>query len=142
MGLHSRILLGKYETDRLLDDFIRFDVLDQNFWSIRLVDIRLGDKSLGLCPPGKNCFVTPDSGTSCLTMPSWAYNRVKSQFPEEEPCVSDKVYPSLTYVLEDENGTAREYTLKSERWISYEDDSSVSEGKKCTSIVQPLDIKQ
>jgi len=47
-------------------------IVHQLFWSIKLDDIKIGDVSLGLCGPDKNCLITPDTGTSLLTFPTWA----------------------------------------------------------------------
>jgi hypothetical protein len=46
------------------------------------------------------------------------------------------------FELEDDEGKMQQYVMKSERYISYEDDSSVPEGKLCSSIFAPLDIRQ
>ena len=67
---------------------------------------------------------------------------MKHNFPDEEPCYSDKDYPPLSYEIIDIEGKLHKYELKSERYISYEEDSSVPEGKKCSSIIASLDIHQ
>jgi hypothetical protein len=45
--------------------------VNKYFWALKLSDIKLDGKSLNLCKD-KECLITPDTGTSCLTMPSWA----------------------------------------------------------------------
>lgn len=67
---------------------IWFPVVNKYFWALKLTDIKVskllisnylifvllikyGGKSLNLCKD-KECLITPDTGTSCLTMPSWA----------------------------------------------------------------------
>lgn len=49
------------------------DVVDKLFWSLKLDDIKYNGENLNICK-GKKCMVTPDSGTSLLTAPTWAFN--------------------------------------------------------------------
>lgn len=150
--------MGKIDTSDIEGDesgINWFNVVDKNFWALRLVDIKLGSESLGVCKH-RECFITPDSGTSCLTMPSWALNQVKSKLPDNAPCASDKEFPDLTYVILDHSGNKRSYTLASEEYVGIEQhttspvqmiasmfmpNSEQSQGK-CSSIVSALDIKQ
>lgn len=78
-GLRSKLVLGKIDVSDLRyrhPKAIRwFPVVNKDFWAIKLIDVRLGGRSLDLCSD-KECLVTPDTGTSSLTMPSWALSRV------------------------------------------------------------------
>jgi len=42
-------------------------------------------------------MITPDSGTSEITFPTWALNKVKDKLPEKRDCESDKDFGTLTY---------------------------------------------
>mmetsp|Transcript_12740 Transcript_12740/g.21485 ORF Transcript_12740/g.21485 Transcript_12740/m.21485 type:complete len:344 (-) Transcript_12740:167-1198(-) len=120
MGLNSKIVIGKIDMNDVEGDITWFKVVDKDFWALKLVDIKYGDRSLGLCGPksGNNCLITPDTGTSCLTFPKVAYDKVKSVFPSHESCLDDKAYPSLTYSLEDEQGNFVDYELKSQKHVA------------------------
>ena len=80
----SEVMFGNWNT-ALMDDSYNGEpewhpVEHQLFWSIALEDIKIGDKSLGLCgfetddsgEKKAKCLVTPDTGTSLLTFPKWA----------------------------------------------------------------------
>lgn len=69
----SEVTFGSYDRDRFYGEISWHPVINKLFWSLKLNDIRIGNKSLGLCLK-KNCMVAPDSGTSYLTMPKWAFN--------------------------------------------------------------------
>lgn len=77
IGLVSKLVFGKIDKSDISSPITWFPVVDKDFWALELSDILLGDKSLGLCDDVK-CLITADSGTSCLTMPSWALDKVSS----------------------------------------------------------------
>jgi hypothetical protein len=67
----SELTFGYYDPARFTGDLQTHNVIDKLFWSLNLEDILVDGKSLGLCKD-KQCLVTPDSGTSLITTPSWA----------------------------------------------------------------------
>jgi hypothetical protein len=68
---------------------------------------------LDICK-GKKCQVTPDSGTSTITFPTWAFNEVKKRgyLPSKKRCTSDKDFGTLTFVI---NGI--DYTIESSHFM-------------------------
>lgn len=145
-NLYSKLVFGKIDVSDIVDEdeanIIWFPVMDKNFWALELTDVLLNNSSLGLCGGGdnKNCLITPDSGTSCLTMPTWARDKVKHLMPDDEPCVSDTDYQSLSFELRDINGIKHKFELESERYIAISDEDP--DAPTCTSVVAPLDIRQ
>lgn len=74
----SELTLGYYDEARYVPETLHWhDVTNPVFFAVELLDVRIGEKSLNLCGPssveGKNCTITPDSGTSAITMPDWAW---------------------------------------------------------------------
>ena len=45
-------------------------------------------------------MVTPDSGTSLLTVPSWAFRKIDAALPQLEGCESKFGLGKLTYVID------------------------------------------
>ena len=45
-------------------------------------------------------MITPDSGTSLLTAPSWAMSKLDDVLPTEFNCGSKFDYPPLVYVID------------------------------------------
>jgi hypothetical protein len=75
----SELTFGYYDERRFEPGTLNWHpVVNKVFFAIELVDIRYGDSSLNICGPEsplkRPCTATPDSGTSMLSMPSWALN--------------------------------------------------------------------
>ena len=80
-------------------------------------------------------MVTPDSGTSLLTVPSWAFDILNDQLPYEEGCDSKFDHGDLTYVID-----GVEYNLPSHHYVErytnvFEEGDSV-----CSHTLAVLDI--
>jgi hypothetical protein len=69
----SELTFGYFDTQRYTGDMNRHLVIDELFWSLNLEDVLIDGVSLGLCGD-KQCMITPDSGTSLITFPDWAFN--------------------------------------------------------------------
>ena len=136
----SEVMFGAWNPDHMDDSYdgepIWHPVVHQRFWSIKLDDIRIGDVSLGLCGPDKNCLVTPDSGTSQITFPEWAVTQYESEFPEwvEGECEDDYDWGDLIYVIND-----IEYPIPSYHWNkrNLDTDTGVS---TCKTRIHGLDV--
>lgn len=48
-------------------------MVDKQFWTILMTDIKIGDESLGICSTKEPCYVALDSGTSMITFPPQQY---------------------------------------------------------------------
>ena len=86
---------------------------------------------------GKVCMITPDSGTSMMTVPSWAYDKISKTLPYKEGCDSKLVFGTLSFVI---NGI--DYDLPSHHFMEryynvFEQGDSV-----CMSTLVTLDIEQ
>ena len=117
----SEVMFGGYDEDLIdpsYNDGTRaldiHPVLHQLFWSIKLDDIKIDGKSIGLCDD-KDCLFTPDTGTSLITMPGWAKRQFESENPQymKNDCTSDEFgFGELTYVI---NGI--DYPIPSHHWM-------------------------
>ena len=88
-------------------------VVDRLFWAIKLDDIKVGGKSLGICD-NTNCTMTPDSGTSQLCMPGWAFEMwTETEWGQDYICDDggEQSRPELTFVI---NG--KDYSIPSHHW--------------------------
>ena len=72
-------MLGGWDESKYSGDMQWLKVEHKLFWSIALDDVKIDGKSLGLCGgrSGKKCLITPDSGTSLITFPGWAFKKFK-----------------------------------------------------------------
>jgi Eukaryotic aspartyl protease len=69
-------------------------VVKKLFWSISLdrVTLEYKDKRVVICDQSDECLVTPDSGSSALTAPTWAYEKISAGLFDASEC--DSVYDS------------------------------------------------
>jgi len=84
--LGSELTIGWIDETKYTGEIVWHDVVLQNFWSLALDKVTLsfsgGDKDeilMTICDKdgGKACLVTPDSGTSSMTFPSWAFHELE-----------------------------------------------------------------
>ncbi len=68
----SEMVIGYIDDTRYTGDINWHPVLVQEFWSIPMDEILYNGVSLNICSPPNNCEMTPDSGTTLMTMPTWA----------------------------------------------------------------------
>jgi hypothetical protein len=109
-------------------------VIDKLFWALELDDIKLNGESLGLCD-WKSCTVTPDSGTSYSTMPTWAMEDAEKLLPLKEDCKSDHKFGTLTYVID-----GVDYDISSSHFM--ERFQTPEGGYNCEFTITELDIQQ
>eukprot|EP00350_Pseudokeronopsis_sp_OXSARD2_P010015 CAMPEP_0170551034 /NCGR_PEP_ID=MMETSP0211-20121228/9050_1 /TAXON_ID=311385 /ORGANISM="Pseudokeronopsis sp., Strain OXSARD2" /LENGTH=170 /DNA_ID=CAMNT_0010857933 /DNA_START=672 /DNA_END=1184 /DNA_ORIENTATION=- len=140
----SELLFGAYNEDKFTGDINWHPVIDKLFWSLSLDDIKYNGVSIpfnshskkGLCDV-KRCMVTPDSGTTLLTAPSWAIEAIKNALPYEEDCKSDTQFANLTFVID-----GVDYDLPSHHFMErytnvFEEGDSI-----CMTSITDLDILQ
>lgn len=106
MGMHpgdeSELLFGKYDPTKFVGEIKWHPVVDKLFWSLRLDDIKYDGKPLNICKDRK-CMITPDSGTSLITAPSWAEKILQDILPYEEDCKDERHFGTLTFVVNGED---------------------------------------
>ena len=75
----SELTLGDYNSQRLASDITWHKAVGKMYWALELDDILINGKSMQICKASPNdprsCRIMPDSGTSYMTMPNWAYAR-------------------------------------------------------------------
>lgn len=74
----SELLFGDIDKSKYIGEIKWHPVIDKLFWSLKLDDIKYNGVPMRICedkPEG--CLITPDSGTSLMTAPSWAYTIIQ-----------------------------------------------------------------
>ena len=119
-GMESDITFGYYDTSKFMGKIVWHPIVFEYMFGIKLDDIKIGGKSLGICGKGglmdgEECIITVDSGSSEFSMPDLIYDRLPSiGFPTKEVSVGceDFTKMSLTYVI---NGV--DYTIDPSDWL-------------------------
>jgi hypothetical protein len=69
---------------------------DPSYWTVLVTDIRLGNKSLGLCE--NKCKEAIDTGTTLLSAPSKNLDKMFELLDKD--CTQFLEYPDLVFVIE------------------------------------------
>jgi len=121
-----------------IGELTKHKVMDKAYWSVKLVDVKVGDKSLKVCPK-EGCKLAVDSGTSLLTGPSSGTRKVLAELGLQGDCGNFKTLKHLTYVIEavDSKGKPynKEYSLKPEEFVMT--DAALSD---CRAGLSTLDV--
>lgn len=136
----SELMLGNWDESKYTGPMKWHKVEHKLFWSIALDDVKIDGKSLGLCGgfSGKKCLFTPDSGTSLITMPGWAFRQFSSEHGKRAACsVGDEYgFGDMTFTI---NGV--DYDIPSHHWMERDVSRDHKQGY-CQTYISQLDVGQ
>jgi len=117
-GLDSELTFGYYDKSKYTGDMVWHPILHKLMFGIQLDDIKVNGKSMHICgnKGQAKCLITVDSGTSEMTMPSWALKQVIGKMPlKTNPmvCKNQTEFGDLSFII---NGF--EYTLPNDDWVN------------------------
>jgi cathepsin D len=76
-GMKSDMTFGYYDKEKFSGDIHWNDIKFKYMFGVKLDDVKVNGKSMGMCQ-SKECMITFDSGTSLMSMPSFAINALKA----------------------------------------------------------------
>lgn len=103
--MESDLTFGYYDKTKFSGNIVWHPVLFKYMFGIKLDDIKVNGKSLGFCGPNgikKDCLVTVDSGTTMMSMPSWAFSKLPKTVPTVQnpaECSAQEDFGKLTWVI-------------------------------------------
>jgi hypothetical protein len=114
-GLKSDLTLGYYDRAKFSGNIHWNDIKFKYMFGVELTDILVNGKSTNLCE-GKQCLITFDSGTSLMSMPTFATEALNKQgIPTANKAVScknEKQFGELTLVI-----GGKKYALDNDEWM-------------------------
>jgi len=72
LGIKSDMTFGYYDKAKYKGEMKWHPIKFKYMFGVELNDIKFNGKSTGLCGKGKNCLITFDSGTSLMSVPTYA----------------------------------------------------------------------
>ncbi len=126
----GEITIGYINPVRFIGKLTYYKVIDEFYWTVKLDDIRLGRRSLGLCPTG--CKAIVDTGTSLITGPTRDMKSLLKEINVDVFCKNYDFSDPLVFVIDGDEYTlnASDYILKKELF-----------GRKtCRALMMPLDV--
>lgn len=121
---NSEIGFGGIDYSKFFGDIYWNKVIEEYYWVIEISDIRIGDKSLGLCKHG--CKAAVDTGTSLLTAPPEHLNALLDEL--DLNCAEYEKIPDIVFVM---NGV--EHSIPASRFV-------IENMGECTVAVMPLRV--
>jgi len=114
-GLKSDLTLGYYDRAKFTGNVHWNDIKFKYMFGVELNDILVNGKSTGLCE-GRECLITFDSGTSLMSMPSFATEALNKQgvptANKAVSCKNEKQFGELTLVI-----GGKKYALDNDEWM-------------------------
>jgi hypothetical protein len=117
---------GYLDVDKYKEPINYHSVISQEYWEIKLDDIRLDNISLGLCSNG--CEAIIDTGTSLITGPPKDVSKLLHLIPIDAKCKGFDVGPRLSFIIDgiSYNLTPNDYVSKT--------------NNDCSASIMPLDV--
>jgi len=95
-------------------------------YGVKLDDVKVNGKSTGVCDQGTECLVTFDSGTSLMSVPSFAEEVLSKQgIPTSDSpvkCSGSGDFGDLTFVI-----GGKDYTISNSEWMFKDKSSSFAQ---------------
>lgn len=111
----SDLTLGYYDKSKMKGDIHWNPVEYKYMYGVKMDDIKVNGKSTNVCKE-KSCLITFDSGTSLMSMPSYAekvFNDAGLPTMENPvKCKGASDFNDLTFVI-----GGKDYTLHSNEWM-------------------------
>jgi phytepsin len=74
--MKSDMTFGYYDKAKYEGNIHWNDIKYKYMFGVKMDDIKIGGKSTGVCSDGKECLITFDSGTSLMSMPKYAVEKL------------------------------------------------------------------
>jgi len=117
LGLQSDMTFGYYDKSKFKGEMVWHPVQYKYMFGVRLDDVLFNGVSSGICkdrPDG--CMITFDSGTSLMSMPTFATEKLaKAHIPTSSfivPCANQAQFGDMTLMI-----GGKPYTLSNEEWM-------------------------
>jgi len=138
----SRLMLGDSAEGSWKGELTSHDVIENNYWSVRMADVMVGDERLNICPED-GCKVAVDSGTSLVTGPSHHVSQLLQKLDIAHNCENWEDIKPMSLLLEatrkDGSKYLKKYQLHKNEFV-FEMKNKQGHRKACTPGVMALDV--
>jgi hypothetical protein len=133
----SALLWGGVDKDLFEGPIVMFPVAQAHYWSLELVEFRVGDEVIGGTRHRDSNLkkVIVDSGTTYFTAPRAIYSDVLSRM-KEAPCKDVEGYKPMVYVLRGVDGDTFELVVTQETYMV----GVANDEESCRPAFMPLDV--
>lgn len=130
----GEVIFGDINKNKFQGEIEYYPLVEMYYWTIRMDDVKLGNKSLGLCKNG--CLAVVDTGTKLISAPTSDLKILLENISINSDCSGLENGPVLKFVF---NG--KEYELNPNEYVSknYETDLNAN---VCRAMLMPLDVPE
>jgi len=130
----GEVIFGDINRSKFHGELEYYPLVERYYWTIRMDDVKLGDKSLGLCKNG--CLAVVDTGTTLISAPTSDLRVLLEHISINSDCSGLENGPVLKFVF-----GGKEYELHPDEYVSrnYESDAG---GNVCRAMLMPLDVPE
>lgn len=115
MGMLSDLTFGYYDKAKFKGDIHWNDIKFKYMFGVKLDDVKIKGESTGLCK-NRECLITFDSGTSLMSMPTFATQKLSALgVPVGNNvvgCQGHSQFGDMTLVI-----GGRDYLISNEEWM-------------------------
>ena len=128
----GEVMFGNVNSSRFHGVIEYYPLIENYYWTIKLDDVKVGGKSLGLCPQG--CWAVVDTGTTLISAPTNNLRKLLDNINISNECKGFDDGPILRFVFD-----GKDYDLNPNEYVnkSYENDRAV-----CRAMLMPLDVPE
>lgn len=131
----GEITFGYVNKDKYIGNIKYYNVIDKYYWTVKLDDILINGKSIGLCNKTNGCRGIFDTGTTLITGPSNDINTLFQYIPINYNCQNIENVPNISFVFDGDV-----YQLNNDEYINKFEDEN---GKNiCKILISQLDIEE
>jgi hypothetical protein len=94
----GEINFGYVDSNKFKGNLNQHKVIEKYYWSIKLDDVRIGDKNLQLC--NNDCKAVLDTGATSISMPSQFIEEIEKNIKIEQDCSNMDKLPSITFLID------------------------------------------
>ncbi len=130
----GEVIFGDINKDKFHGELEYYPLVEKYYWTIKMDDVKLGDKSLGLCKNG--CLAVIDTGTTLISAPTSDLKILLDSININSDCSGMENGPVLKFVF---NG--KDYELNPNEYVSKNFESEIGMNV-CRAMLMPLDVPE
>lgn len=130
----GEVIFGDLNENKFHGQIDYYPVIEQYYWTIKMDDVKVGNKSLGLCIKG--CLAIVDTGTTLISAPTGDLRKLLEALNIHNNCKGFENAPKLKFIF-----GGKEYELHPSEYVSKKSDDEEL-AMSCRAMLMPLDVPE
>lgn len=130
----GEVIFGEINKNKFHGNIEYYPLLEKYYWTIKMDDVKIGNKSLGLCRKG--CLAVVDTGTTLISAPTKDLKKLLESININGDCSGLENGPNLKFVF-----GGKDYELNPNEYVSKSNDTE-DPTISCRAMLMPLDVPE